>query len=332
MIQTISVVIPICNEEETLPILYSRLIESLQNDFSSMRYQVIFVDDGSTDRSQKILRNYASSNASVQVLCLSRNFGHMAAISAGLDYAIGDYVVMMDGDLQDSPEDIKALYDKLQEGYDVVYSQRLNKQFSWWRRWTSFLFLKILKLLLNEPVEMSTTVFRMMRKKVVQEVIKLRERQRYIIGLIGWVGFRHTSIPIAHSARIYGTTKYGLLKLINHAIDTICSFSTYPLKMITRLGFIFMIVSFLLSLIIILQHITYGSGVIGWSSIVLSVLFMGGLQLFSLGVFGEYMGRSYIELKRRPLYIINEIINCSISDSNDLKINIKNGYQKRDGI
>lgn len=332
MTQTISIVIPICNEEETLPVLYTRLITSLRSDFAEMKYQLIFVDDGSTDLSQKILKEYASLDSGIQILCLSRNFGHMAAISAGLDYAVGDYVVMMDGDLQDCPEDIITLYNKLQEGYDVVYSQRLNKQFSWWRRWTSALFLKILKLLLNEPVEMSTTVFRIMRKKVAQEVIKLRESQRYVIGLIGWVGFKHTSVPVDHAARQYGQTKYNLLKLIQHAVDTICSFSTYPLKMITRLGFIFMAISLILSCIIIMRHIMYGSDVTGWSSIILSTLFMGGLQLFALGVFGEYMGRSYIELKRRPLYVVSEIINYSVLDSSDLSLNIKNENNKRDRI
>ena len=309
MNKVISIVIPLYNEEETLPVLYDRLTQSLNTDFFFCNYQIIFVNDGSTDKTYSILQEYAYSDTGVTVINFSRNFGHMVAITAGLDYAMGDYVVMMDGDLQDQPEDLIVMYKKLQEGYDVVYSQRLEKQFSWWKKYSSRAFLWVLKWILNEQVEMSTTVFRMMRKKVVDQVVKLREGQRYVIGIIGWVGFKHTSVPLKHAAREYGETKYSFLQQIALAIDTICSFSTYPLKLITRLGFLCMLGSFVFSFYIIFQYFYYASPVPGWASLILAIIFIGGLQVFSIGILGEYLGRSYMEIKQRPLYVVDQVIN-----------------------
>lgn len=302
--QKISIVIPLFNEEETFPLLYDRLTTALETDFKAFIHEIIFINDGSTDQTASLLKHYALQDDRLVVINFSRNFGHMTAITAGLDYAQGDYIVMMDGDLQDRPEDIIFMYKKLHEGFDVVYSQRLNKKFSFFKRISSFLFMRVLTFLLNEDVEMNTTIFRIMRKCVVDEVKKMREGQRYVIGLIGWVGFKHTSIPLQHAAREKGITKYTFFKQVGLALDTICSFSTYPLRFLSRLGLILIVISFCLALFIIFRRVLYGASVVGWSSLIVTIIFFGGLQVFSLGILGEYLGRSYIELKRRPLYVV----------------------------
>ena len=307
--KAISVVVPIYNEEETLYELYTRLTASLELSFSDMDQQIVFIDDGSTDRSQEILKKYAEHDNRITIICFSRNFGHQIAISAGLDHAIGDYVVMMDGDLQDRPEDIVHLYNKLKEGYDVVYSERLEKKFSWFKRLTAYCFIKILRFLVSDRIVINNHVFRIMKKKVVQAVVSLRENQRFIVGLIGWVGFKHTGLPLKHAERKYGETKYGIFAQIKLATNALCSFSTYPLKLITHLGFFIMAISFSLGLFIVVRHFVYGGHVHGWSSLIVSILCMGGVQLFSLGIIGEYIGRSYIEQKQRPLYVLSEVVN-----------------------
>ena len=303
----ISVLLPIYNEEETIPELYERLSSVLAKDFLGWAGEIIFVDDGSKDRSALLLQQLAQTDERVKSIIFSRNFGHHIAISAGLDYATGDYVVIMDSDLQDCPEHIILLYKKLCEGYDVVYAQRVNKKFSFFKRATSAFFIYFIKLLIREDIEINTNIFRIMRKQVVDEVKRMREAQRYVVGIIGWVGFRHTSVPIEHGERKYGQTKYPFSRQLRLACNAILSFSEYPLRLITILGFTFMGVSFCLTVYVVGRYFLGSYVVLGWTSLIATVLFMGGIQLSVIGIIGEYLGRLYVEVKKRPLYIVRDI-------------------------
>ncbi len=303
----ISVVLPIYNEEETIPELYKRLSAALIKDFPVWDYEVVFVDDGSKDGSPILLQQLATSDEKIKSVIFSRNFGHHIAITAGLDYATGDYVVIMDSDLQDCPEDIITLYAKLSQGYDVVYAQRVNKKFSFFKRVTSAFFIYFIKLLIREDIEINTNIFRIMRKQVVDEVKRMREAQRYVVGIIGWVGFRHTSVPIEHGERKYGETKYPLSRQLRLACNAILSFSEYPLRLITILGFTFMGLSFCLTAYVVGRYFVGSYVLLGWTSLIATVLFMGGIQLSVIGIIGEYLGRLYVEVKRRPLYVVRDI-------------------------
>lgn len=319
----ISVIIPIYNEVETIPELYQRLKIALTH-FTT--YQLIFVDDGSSDGSFNLLKEYALCDNAVTIIKFSRNFGHHCAMSAGLDYAVGEHVVMMDGDLQDEPEAIPLLYKKLQEGYDVVYAERKNNKFSFFKKTTSKLFLKLLKWLLHEKIEVSTTVFRIMRKKVVDQIIQLHERQRYLTGIIGWVGFKQTSLEIEHAQRKYGITKYPLFKQIKLALDAICSFSDYPLRLITYCGLLLMGLSVMLTGFLIAQSFLFGLTVTKWFLLLAVILFTSGIQLTCLGVLGEYVGRIYVEVKKRPLYVVDDLINPKNTQSNHDRSYMKEQY------
>jgi glycosyltransferase involved in cell wall biosynthesis len=309
----ISLVLPIYNEQDTIPELYRRLTAALAQDFSDFLHEIIFVDDGSKDKSPLLLKKLSDTDPIVKSIIFSRNFGHHIAISAGLDYATGDYVVIMDSDLQDEPESIIALYNKLQEGYDVVYAQRLNKKFSWFKRFMSASFIYCMKKLMNEKIEINTTIFRIMTRQVVDQVVRLRERQRYLVGVIGWVGFRHTSVPVEHGIRKFGETKYSFFKQIKLACNAIFSFSEHPLRLITLLGFIFMFISFSLVGLILLRYFYQNVTVAGWTSLIAAILFMGGVQLLVLGIMGEYLGRLYAEIKGRPLYVVRDYFVGGIS-------------------
>ncbi len=313
----ISIIAPIYNEEETIPEFYNRLMIVLQKDFSCFLYEIILVDDGSTDQSAYILKKLSEQNECVKSIIFSRNFGHHIAISAGLDHATGDYVVMMDSDLQDQPENIKFLYHKLVEGFDVVYGDRLNKKFDFLKRSYSALFIAFMKSLMREKIEINTTIFRIMTKQVADEVIRLRESQRYLVGVIGWVGFKHTSVSVEHGIRKYGTTKYSFLKQFSLACNAIFSFSEYPLRLITVLGFMFMTLSFILVGYIIIRYFFQSLSVQGWTSLIAAILFMGGIQLLVLGIMGEYLGRLYIEIKHRPLYVIKHFFNKNTVNNMD---------------
>lgn len=302
----LSVVIPIYNEEEVLPELYRRLI--LVVEALNAEYEVLFVDDGSTDASPQILRKFHESNKNVKVLQFSRNFGHHIAITAGLDHSSGDTVVLMDGDLQNRPEDIPVLLKKIEEGYDTVYTVRKNRQDSLLKKVSSRLFVWAMKRILIEPMAVETSIFRAMRRDVVEAVQKLREHNRFIIGLIDWVGFKQTSVEVEHERRFAGKSKYSFARQIRLALDAAFSFSTLPLQVTSIVGFLITFVSFGLGAYIILQKLLWGISVPGYASLIFSVFFMGGVQLITLGIIGSYLWRTYIETKQRPLYIIKKTI------------------------
>ena len=302
----ISFVIPIYNEEENILELYKRLKQALTNDFRDFEYEIIFVDDGSKDRSIEVLEGLHNQDRNVKAIQFSRNFGHHIAITAGLDAANGDFVVMMDGDLQDQPEEILKLYNKLQEGYDVVYAERANKKSGLINRALSRLFNVLIKKMIDESIVINSTIFRIMTRQAVESVKLLREQNRYIVGIIGWVGFRHASQKVEHGKRSAGKSKYNLSRRLSLALSAIFSFSSYPLRLIIKIGLFFVFISFLVGAFIIYKKLFYGVPVLGWSSLISAVLIMGGIQIIILGVIGEYVGRNYIETKNRPLYIVKK--------------------------
>jgi len=300
-------VIPVFNEEGTIPELYRRLSEAMRKDFPDFELEIIFIDDGSKDRSVESILSLRVQDPRVKLVQFSRNFGHHVAISAGLDYATGDYVVMMDGDLQDQPEEIIKLYRKLQEGNDVVYGERIEKKFSLAKRLNSAIFLSVLRRLINEPITINTTIFRIMTKQVVDATKLLRERNRYVVGVIGWVGFKHAAQSVEHGERYAGVTKYRLKHQIALAMNAALSYSTYALTLITRIGFLFVLIAVLASSWIVYRKFAYGTSAAGWTSIAIAVLGVGGIQIIVLGVIGEYVGRNYMEDKNRPLYIVRNV-------------------------
>jgi len=304
----ISFVIPVYNEEKNIIELYKRLKKVATNDFKEFEYEIIFVDDGSIDQSGRLLEDLHNQDGSIKVVQFSRNFGHHIAITAGLDMAEGDFVVMMDGDLQDKPEEILRLYDKLQEGYDVVYAERMNKKFSIINRVSSLLFNSLIRRLIDEPIIINSTIFRIMTKQVAENIKLLRERNRYVVGIIGWVGFNHTAQKVEHDKRYAGKSKYSISKRFSLALSAIFSFSNYPLKIIIKIGLSLVLVSFLIGTYIIYKRIFYDVSVLGWSSLIVAVLVIGGIQIMVLGVIGEYVGRNYVEMKNRPMYIVKKYL------------------------
>jgi dolichol-phosphate mannosyltransferase len=297
-------VIPVYNEAENIPELYRRLKESVTRDFLGFEAEFIFIDDGSSDRSVEILIALHANDPAVKIIEFSRNFGHHIALTAGLDFARGDYVVMMDSDLQDQPEEIIKLYRKLQEGYDVVYGDRIEKKFSFMKRLSAAVFITLLRRLVNEPIVINSSIFRIMTKQVVESTRLLRERNRYIIGVIGWVGFKHASQPVVHGERFAGESKYNLSRQIALALNAALSYSTAALTLITRLGLLFVALSAVLGVWIVYEKAVYGTPVLGWASLFLVVLAMGGIQIIIFGMIGAYVGRNYMEDKNRPLYIV----------------------------
>jgi len=307
--QKISFIIPIYNEAENISELYQRLKKTFAADFNDFEYEVIFIDDGSSDDSFKLLSDLRQQDHWIKVIQLSRNFGHHIALTAGLDHTTGDYVVMMDGDLQDQPEEIIKLYNKLQEGYEVVYGERVEKRFGFFKRLSSNGFNWLIRKLIQEPIVINSTIFRIMTRQVVEQIRLLRERDRYIVGIIGWVGFRQAAQPVDHGRRFAGQSKYNWSRLFALAFNAIFSFSSYPLKIITKLGLGVVAVAFALGVSIMYRKLVYDIPVMGWSSLIVAVLIMGGTQIIILGVIGEYIGRAYMEEKRRPLYIVKKYLN-----------------------
>jgi glycosyltransferase involved in cell wall biosynthesis len=303
----LSCVIPVFNEEGNILELYRRLKESVSRDFTGFEEEYIFVDDGSTDGSLERMRELHDQDRAVKIIEFSRNFGHHIAITAGLDHATGDYVVMMDSDLQDKPEEMIKLFRKLREGYDVVYGERANKKFPLMKRLSASVFIALLRYLVNEPIVMNSSIFRIMTRQVVENTRLLRERNRYIIGVVGWVGFKHAAQPVEHGERYAGESKYRFSHQIMLALNAALSYSTRALTLITRIGLLFVALALLLGIWIIYAKIMLGMPVTGWTSLLLAILAVGGIQIIMLGMIGAYIGRNYMEDKNRPLYIIRRL-------------------------
>lgn len=300
-----SVILPVYNEEENLSVLYNRISAALKKLKSD--YELIFVNDGSGDHTPELLNKLHSKDNHVKIINFSRNFGHQTAVTAGLQHCSGDYVAIMDADLQDPPEILAQFFSKLDAGYDVVYAIRTKRKETYLKRLAYDLFYRCLHFISNINIPLDSGDFCVMNKKVVAALNSLPERNRFVRGLRSWVGFRQIGITYERSGRLAGDSKYSFSKLMKLAFDGIFSFSYVPLQMMFVVGFIAINLSILATIWVIYQRFfteNYAQ-VPGFATTVILVTFIGGVQLFSLGVVGEYMKRMFDEIKQRPQYIID---------------------------
>lgn len=310
----VSVAIPIFNEVNILPELTRRLGELIAG-HSQWDWEVIYINDGSSDGSGELMTEQAQTNFWLKVLHLARNSGHQIAITAGVDIAKGDAVIVMDGDLQDPPELLPEMIAKWEEGYDVVYATRKKRDGeSWFKLATASAFYRLLDKLTHIKIPLDTGDFRLMSRPVVNALNSMRETNRFIRGLVSWIGYRQTALYYERDSRVHGETKYTLLKMFKFALDGILSFSTVPLQIITTLGFIISITSFLAIFGVIALKLFWQAPIpAGWASLMSAILMLGGIQLICIGMIGEYVGRIFDEVRKRPLYLIDRIDEASPS-------------------
>lgn len=302
-----SIVVPVYNEEEVLLEFYRRTTATLQG--TKEGYEIVFVNDGSTDNTLSILRELNSRDASIKVINFSRNFGHQIAITAGMDYTVGDSVVIIDADLQDPPEVILRLIEKWKEGFDVVYAVRHERKGETvLKKLTASIFYKLIIKITNVTIPKNVGDFRLIDKKVLIALRSIREHHRFIRGLVSWVGFRQTGVTYVRDERFAGETKYPLKKMLKFAFDGITSFSFLPLQFAMYAGVFISFFSFICCVYILFLRVCTGKFIPGIAGILVSVLFIGGIQLLFLGLIGEYVGRIYDEIKQRPLYIVRELL------------------------
>jgi polyisoprenyl-phosphate glycosyltransferase len=303
---TYSIIAPIYNEFENIPELYRRVTEVM--DATSEPWEFILVDDGSTDGSTDRIRDLAKNDVKVRPVIFARNFGHQIAVTAGMDYSRGDGVVIIDADLQDPPEVILDLAKKWKEGYEVVYAIRAEREGeSWFKLATASLFYRIIYRITDVKIPLDTGDFRLIDRKVVDVMSKMREKHRFLRGMSSWIGFKQIGVEYKRSARLSGVTKYPLKKMLKFATDGITGFSYFPLQIATYLGFFAAGVSVIAIPVVALLRLMTGYHFFeGQTTTLISVLFLGGVQLISLGILGEYIGRIYDEVKGRPLYIVSE--------------------------
>jgi len=304
--KVISIVVPVFNESACVCAFYDRLKKVLDS-VPSLSYEIRFVDDGSTDDSYGKLVKVADSDKNVIVIKFSRNFGHQIAITAGIDTAKGDAVVVIDADLQDPPEVIKEFIQKWEAGYDVFYGVREKRDGeSRMKLFTAAMFYRLLKRIIKLDIPVDVGDFRLMSRRVVDHFNTLREKDRFVRGLVSWIGFKQIGVPYSRDKRYAGETKYPYFKMIKFALDGITSFSDLPLKLATWLGYFTSLLALLYLISVFVQR-ALGYTVQGWATIMVAVLFIGGVQLISLGIIGEYIGRIFNETKQRPLYVIDDI-------------------------
>lgn len=301
----ISIIAPVYNEAENLALFYERTKKTLEK--LPCSFEIIFINDGSTDDSLEIMLNLHKKDKRVKIIDLSRNFGKEIALTCGLDFSSGDIVIPIDTDLQDPPELILELYKKWLEGYDVVYATRTKRKGeTFLKKWTASIFYKTINLFTNIKIPENTGDFRLLDRKVVEALKSLKEYHRFMKGLFSWVGFRQTQIFYEREPRSKGKTKWNYWKLINFAIEGITSFSYTPLKFATLMGIVISFFSFSYALFIIIKTLILGIDVPGYASTLVIILFLGGIQLLTIGLIGEYVGRIYNESKHRALYFTRE--------------------------
>lgn len=299
----ISIVIPMHDEEQNIDYLFDRLFTIMS--IIKADFEIICVNDGSSDRTLALLLKYHDCHPEIKVIDLSRNFGKEIALTAGIDYAIGQAVIPLDADLQDPPELIAELISKWQEGYDVVYAVRRSRQGeSWLKRFTSKVFYKCIGQVSPISIPADTGDFRLLDRCVVEALKQLPERTRFMKGLFAWVGYRQTYIYFDRPERYGGQTSWNYWKLWNLALDGIASFSTVPLKIWTYVGSMIAMLAFLYATFLILRTLIFGIDIPGYASLMVVILFLGGVQILTLGVIGEYLSRVYEEVKGRPLYLV----------------------------
>lgn len=306
----LSIAIPIYNEESTIPELLQRTRAVLDR-VPDGPHELLFVDDGSSDRTLQFLEQAAYADPRISVIALSRNFGHQAALSAALDHTVGDAVVLMDGDLQDAPEDIPLLVERHREGYDVVYATRATRQEGWLAKLSYFLFYRLQALLSDTRLPLDSGDFGLMSRRVVDQIRRMPEHQRYLRGLRSWVGFRQIGVPLDRAERHSGQSKYGFLKLLKLASDGIFAFSVLPLRAATLVGALAVAVSTLFAFYSVYAKFVLNEAPQGFTALVFMLTFLSGVLLFFLGIIGEYVGRVYEEIKARPVYIIDRTLGAA---------------------
>jgi glycosyltransferase involved in cell wall biosynthesis len=305
MSTTYSIVAPIFNEIDNLPELYRRVKEVMES--SGETWELLLVDDGSTDGSTDKIRELAESDERIRPVIFARNFGHQIAVTAGLDYACGEAVVIIDADLQDPPEVILEMAEKWREGYEVVYAVRAERVGeSWFKKFTASLFYRIILRITDVKIPLDAGDFRLIDRRVVKVMKTMRERHRFLRGMAAWVGFKQIGVEYKRAARLSGVTKYPFRKMLRLALNAVTSFSYFPLQVATYIGFFAAGIAILAIPIVIYMRITGSQAFFGQATTLISVLFLGGVQLISLGILGEYIGRLYDEAKGRPLYIVRE--------------------------
>lgn len=303
-----SVVIPCYNEEEVIGETIKRL-SGFCASLADLDVELIFVDDGSKDRTLALLKDFAAEDARIKLICFARNFGHQIAVTAGIDAARGDAVVLIDADLQDPPEVILQMAEKWREGYDVVYGTRTERQGeSRFKLATARGFYRLLNRLSEVPIPLDTGDFRLMSRDVVNTLKAMPERDRFLRGMVSWVGFKQIALPYRRAERFAGESKYPLRKMIRFATDGILSFSSKPLQISVAMGMVSASLAILGIFYTLAMRLFTDIWVEGWTALMIAVLFLGGVQLISVGILGEYIGRIYNELKGRPLYVVKEYI------------------------
>jgi dolichol-phosphate mannosyltransferase len=326
----ITVVVPCLNEAENLPLLHERLQAALANE--PVSFEILFVDDGSSDGSAAWVAARAASDPRVKLLRLSRNFGHQLAITAGMDHAAGDAVVIMDADLQDPPEVVPALLARWREGHEVVYAVRTSRSGeSWTKRFLAATFYKTFRRMANVDVPLDAGDFRLVDRKVIDALRQVRELHRFVRGLTCWVGFSQSAVRYERAARHAGVTKYPVWKSMRLAWDAITSFSSTPLRWMTLIGLLVSLAGMLQGVRVVVDRLLYPDSMErGWASLAAITLFLGGVQLISLGLIGQYVGRIFEESKKRPLYFVKERVGMPEEANNEPPRRVQTGKTVRD--
>lgn len=319
----LSVVVPCLNEQEVICDTHRRLTAVLEQ--ASLAFEIIYVDDGSTDATPDLLRDLQAQDPRVRIVRFSRNFGHQIAITAGLEHASGDAVAIIDADLQDPPEVILEFLQKWMDGYDVIYGVRSERDGETaFKLWTAKAFYRLIGKLSETPIPLDTGDFRLMDRCVVEALLSMPERDRFVRGMVSWLGFSQIAVPYRRAARAAGTTKFSLFKMLRFATDGIVSFSISPLRVATWIGFAASGLAVMGIILALLEQWFGVTGLVkGWTSTFIAVLFMGGVQLICLGIIGEYVGRVYGESKRRPLYVVCEKVGFEQPFSDSRKLQAK---------
>lgn len=302
-----SIIVPCFNEEGNLPELYRQICRTMEQ--TGEPWELVLVNDGSRDRTLEIMQALHAADPRVHYIDFARNFGHQIAVTAGMDYAAGQAIILIDADLQDPPSLFLDMIQKWKEGFEVVYAVRSGREGeSWFKLTTAKLFYRLIYRITDVDIPVDTGDFRLMDRQVVTAMRKMKERHRFIRGMTSWVGFKQTGVTYVRQERFSGQTKYPLRRMVKFAWDAITSFSYFPLQVATYLGFIIAAISSLFILVVIAARLSGSQAFAGQATTLVMVLFLGGVQLISLGVIGEYLGRIYDEVKGRPLYIVSQAV------------------------
>ncbi len=301
----ISVIIPAYNEEDNINVLHQRLSSVLQQ--ITGQYELIFVNDGSKDNTMPMIRALSKQHPEVRYIDFSRNFGHQIAVTAGIDKAAGDAVVIIDADLQDPPELIIDMYKKMKEGFEVVYAKRKHRKGeNWFKLWTAKVFYRLLSRITSISIPVDTGDFRIMDRKIVSILKEMPEKSKYLRGQISWIGFNQTYVEYDREERLRGETGYPISKMLRFALDGITGFSDLPLKIVTYFGFLVSIFAFFVMIYALYSRFIIKDYEPGWASIMVVILFIGGIQMIAVGIIGEYLSRMNKNIRNRPLYIIRD--------------------------